>query len=94
MCFSLLYELLLTAEVVVEDMKGLICVLQMSYYQKPRKLVRHWIEYSGGAVGLALVSGWVVQHSRLGGSDDLDRWFKQAHEDAICFLDERVKQPV
>ncbi|CAK9859264.1 unnamed protein product [Sphagnum jensenii] len=66
----------------------------MSYYQKPRKLVRHWIEYSGGAVGLALVSGWVVQHSRLGGSDDLDRWLKQAREDAICFLDERVKQPL
>ncbi len=56
--------------------------------------MRHWIEYSGGAVGLALVSGWVVQHSRLGGSDDLDRWLKQAREDAICFLDERVKQPV
>lgn len=68
--------------------------MQMIHYHKPRRLVQKWIHYSGGAVGLALASSWLVQHSRLGGSDDLDRWVDRAREDSYVFLDEHVHRPV
>ncbi len=68
--------------------------LQVPGYAKPRSMVRHWLKYSGGAVGLAVASVWLVSHSRLGGSDDLDRWFDKAREDWYLFLDKRVHQPV
>lgn len=68
--------------------------LQVPRYEKPRRLVRHWLHYSGGAVGLAAASVWLIKHSRLGGSNDLDRWMEKAHEDAYLFLETRVHQPV
>ncbi|KAG0590203.1 hypothetical protein KC19_1G080900 [Ceratodon purpureus] len=64
------------------------------FYEKPRSYVRHWLHYSGGAVGLAVASVWLVQHSRLGGSDDLERWIDKAREDSYLFLDKRVHQPL
>jgi nuclear-control-of-ATPase protein 2 len=66
----------------------------VAHYEKPRSLVRYWLHYSGGAVGLAVASVWLVQHSRLGGSDDLERWIDKAREDSYLFLDKRVHQPV
>jgi len=68
--------------------------LQMPRYEKPRRLVRHWLHYTGGGVGLAVVSVWLVRHSRLGGSDDLDLWMEKAREDAYLFIEKRVNQPV
>lgn len=66
----------------------------VAHYEKPRSLVRYWLHYSGGAVGLAVASVWLVQHSRLGGSDDLERWIDKAREDSYLFLDKRVHQPL
>lgn len=40
-------------------------------YEIRKRLVRHWLHYTGGAVGLGAVSVWLVRHSRLGGSGDL-----------------------
>lgn len=68
--------------------------LQVPYYEKPRRLVRYWLHYTGGAVGLAMASVWIVQHSRLGGSDDLGRWIDKAREDSYLFYERRLHQPV
>lgn len=64
------------------------------YYEKPRRLVRYWLHYTGGAVGLAMASVWIVQHSRLGGSDDLGRWIDKAREDSYLFYERRLHQPL
>jgi hypothetical protein len=69
-------------------------LLQMWQYRRPRKLVRKWIQYSGSALGLGVASGWLLSHSRLSGSNDLDRWFQEGVEASSSFLKEHIQQPV
>jgi hypothetical protein len=69
-------------------------LLQMWQYRRPRKLVRKWMQYSGSALGLGVASGWLVSHSRLSGSNDLDRWFQEGVEASSSFLKEHIQQPV
>jgi nuclear-control-of-ATPase protein 2 len=69
-------------------------LLQMWQYRRPRKLVRKWMQYSGSALGLGVASGWLVSHSRLSGSNDLDRWFQEGVETSSSFLKEHIQQPV
>lgn len=66
----------------------------MWQYRRPRKVVRNWIQYTGGALGLGIVSSWLFRHSRLGGSSDLDQWTKESVQAASSFLEEHVQQPV
>lgn len=71
-----------------------LSALQVPRYEKPRHHVRHWLQYTGGAVGITVASLWLIKHSRLGGSDDLDTWLNTAREDASLFMEKRVHQPV
>lgn len=57
-------------------------------------MVRKWLHYAGGALGLGVVSVWLFRHSQLGGSDDLNRWTKEALDAATGFLEEHLKKPV
>lgn len=57
-------------------------------------MVRKWIRYSGGALGLGIASGWLVRHSRLSGSNDLDRWCKEGLDATSDFMQEHVQKPV
>ncbi|KAH8950100.1 hypothetical protein BDL97_10G066500 [Sphagnum fallax] len=66
----------------------------MWQYRRPRKLVRKWMQYSGSALGLGVASGWLVSHSRLSGSNDLDRWFQEGVEASSSFLKEHIQQPL
>ncbi|XP_024360120.1 protein DGS1, mitochondrial isoform X2 [Physcomitrium patens] len=66
----------------------------MWQYRRPRKVVRNWIQYTGGALGLGIVSSWLFRHSRLGGSSDLDQWTKESVQAASSFLEEHVQQPL
>lgn len=66
----------------------------MFHHRKPHKITRYWLRYTGGAVGLAFASGWLIRHSRLGGSDDIDRWLREGREAVMTFIREHVEQPV
>ena len=45
-------------------------------------------------MGLALASGWVIQHSRLMGSSDIENWLKQGSEAILAFSNEHIETPV
>lgn len=66
----------------------------MQNYRKPRRATRLWLRYTGCAVGLALVSGWLIQHSPLMGSHDIEIWLKQGGEAVVAFSKEHVEQPL
>ncbi|MCO5547186.1 hypothetical protein L7F22_000629 [Adiantum nelumboides] len=66
----------------------------MQNYRKPRRVTRHWLRYTGGAVGLALVSGWLIQHSPLMGSSDIEIWLKQGGQAIATFTKEHVEEPL
>ncbi|OAE36008.1 hypothetical protein AXG93_93s1470 [Marchantia polymorpha subsp. ruderalis] len=66
----------------------------MFHHRKPHKITRYWLRYTGGAVGLAFASGWLIRHSRLGGSDDIDRWLREGREAVMTFIREHVEQPL
>ncbi|XP_074263007.1 protein DGS1, mitochondrial-like isoform X1 [Silene latifolia] len=63
-------------------------------HRKPRKLTRYWVRYTCGAVGLSVCSLWLVRHSRLVGSPDIDNWIGEAKESTISFWTEHVEQPI
>ncbi|KAF7815562.1 protein DGS1, mitochondrial [Senna tora] len=62
-------------------------------HKKPRKITRYWIRYTCGAVGLSVCSIWLLQHSRLTGSSDIDNWIREAKDSTVSFLTEHVEQP-
>ncbi|KAJ7960495.1 protein DGS1, mitochondrial [Quillaja saponaria] len=66
----------------------------VSKHQKPRKLTMHWIRYTCGAVGLSVCSIWLLRHSRLMGSSDIDNWISEAKDSTVCFFNDHVEQPL
>ncbi|KAJ7565757.1 hypothetical protein O6H91_02G073500 [Diphasiastrum complanatum] len=63
-------------------------------YKKPRKITRFWLRYSGGAIVFTLISGWLVWHSPLGGSDDMNRWLRSGSDAIVGFWKEHVEEPL
>ncbi|KAG6679048.1 hypothetical protein I3842_14G111300 [Carya illinoinensis] len=63
-------------------------------HQKPRKITLHWVGYTCGAVGLSICSLWVLQHSSLMGSPDIDNWIREARDSTISFFKDHVEQPL
>ncbi|KAG7947737.1 hypothetical protein I3843_14G108800 [Carya illinoinensis] len=55
-------------------------------HRKPRKITLHWVGYTCGAVGLSICSLWVLQHSSLMGSPDIDNWIREARDSTISFF--------
>ncbi|XP_022752415.1 protein DGS1, mitochondrial isoform X1 [Durio zibethinus] len=68
--------------------------LMVAKHQKPRKLTRNWIQYTCGAVGLSVCSFWLLRHSRLMGSSDIDNWIREAKESTVSFFNDHVEQPL
>ncbi|KAI4383708.1 hypothetical protein MLD38_009514 [Melastoma candidum] len=66
----------------------------VSKYKKPRKLRQYWVLYSCEALGLAACTMWIVKHSRLMGSSDIDNWISEAKDSTVSFLKQHVEQPV
>lgn len=54
----------------------------------------YWLHYTCGAVGLSVCSVWLLRHSSLMGSSDIDNWILEAKESTAGFLKEHVEQPV
>ncbi|KAG7947738.1 hypothetical protein I3843_14G108800 [Carya illinoinensis] len=63
-------------------------------HRKPRKITLHWVGYTCGAVGLSICSLWVLQHSSLMGSPDIDNWIREARDSTISFFKDHVEQPL
>ncbi|WVY89837.1 hypothetical protein V8G54_035351 [Vigna mungo] len=63
-------------------------------HRKPRKITQYWIRYTFGAVGLSVCSIWLLRHSRLVGSSDLDNWILEAKNSTISFFKNHVEQPI
>ncbi|GLJ54041.1 hypothetical protein SUGI_1156600, partial [Cryptomeria japonica] len=67
--------------------------LVVSKNRRPRRAARLWLRYAGGAVGLAACSGWLLSHSKLMGSTDLDRWLEEGRGSTIAFWKDHVESP-
>ncbi|XP_027938716.1 protein DGS1, mitochondrial [Vigna unguiculata] len=63
-------------------------------HRKPTKITQYWIHYTCGAVGLSVCSIWLLRHSRLVGSSDLDNWIQEAKNSTIGFFKNHVEQPI
>ncbi|KAF9621114.1 hypothetical protein IFM89_016608 [Coptis chinensis] len=68
--------------------------LVVGKYRKPRKMTRYWFRYTCGAVGLSVCSVWLLRHSSLMGSSDIENWIREARESTISFWNDHVEQPI
>ncbi|KAB2615287.1 hypothetical protein D8674_021875 [Pyrus ussuriensis x Pyrus communis] len=63
-------------------------------HRKPRKVTQYWIRYTCGAVGLSVCSVWLIGHSSLMGSPDIDNWVREARDSTVSFFSDHVEQPL
>ncbi|KAK4855941.1 hypothetical protein QYF36_012535 [Acer negundo] len=63
-------------------------------HQKPSKMTLYWIHYTCGAIGLSACSIWLVRHSSLMGSPDLENWIREAKDSTLGFFSDHVEQPL
>ncbi|KAM6576777.1 hypothetical protein CsatB_028614 [Cannabis sativa] len=63
-------------------------------HKKPRKVTRYWIHYACGAVGLSVCSMWLLKHSSLMGSSDINNWIREAKDSTVSFFNDHVEQPL
>ncbi|XP_038707921.1 protein DGS1, mitochondrial isoform X1 [Tripterygium wilfordii] len=68
--------------------------LMVAKHQRPRKVTVYWIRYTCGAVGLSVCSLWLLRHSSLMGSPDIDNWIREARDSTISFFNDHVEQPL
>ncbi|XP_062211311.1 protein DGS1, mitochondrial-like isoform X2 [Phragmites australis] len=68
--------------------------LQLSSHKRPKKLTIYWLPYTCGALGLSVCSLWLLRHSSLMGSSDIDNWIQDAKESVAGFWDEHVEKPI
>ncbi|XP_010906408.1 protein DGS1, mitochondrial [Elaeis guineensis] len=66
----------------------------LSSCQKPRRVTLYWLHYTCGTVGLSVCSLWLLRHSSLMGSPDMDNWIREAKESTAGFWKDHVEQPL
>ncbi|XP_051142694.1 protein DGS1, mitochondrial isoform X2 [Andrographis paniculata] len=81
---------------VYENLRRLDSYLSVlvSKHRKPRKVTLYWIRYSCGILGVSVCSLWLLRHSKLMGSSDIDNWIREAKDSAKSFWNDHVEQPV
>lgn len=72
----------------------LFFLFQVVKHRKPKNITQHWVHYACGAVGLSVCSLWLLRHSSLMGSSDLDNWIQEAKDSTVGFFTDHVEQPV
>eukprot|EP00898_Chlorokybus_atmophyticus_P003064 jgi/Chlat1/3759/Chrsp259S03940 len=77
----------------LEDVDEAVCD-QIREHARPHALKRNWIQYTAGGVAVVYAASWLVKHSRLGGSDDIDRWLRTSKEAFRAFFKEHVAEPL
>ncbi|KAF0911797.1 hypothetical protein E2562_012292 [Oryza meyeriana var. granulata] len=65
-----------------------------SSHKRPRNITIYWLPYTCGALGLSACSLWLLRHSSLMGSSDIDNWIQDAKESMVGFWDVHVGQPI
>ncbi|XP_010453294.1 PREDICTED: protein DGS1, mitochondrial [Camelina sativa] len=63
-------------------------------HRKPRRMTLYWVRYTCGAVGLSVFSIWLLRHSSLMGSSDIENWVHDAKEATMSFFSDHVEQPL
>ncbi|CAF1697181.1 hypothetical protein HID58_050537 [Brassica napus] len=63
-------------------------------HRKPRWMTLYWVRYTCGAVGLSVFSIWLLRHSSLMGSSDIENWIHDAKEATVSFFSDHVEQPL
>lgn len=66
----------------------------VSTNRRPKNVTLHWMHYMCGVVGISVCSAWLLRHSRLMGSSDIDNWIHDAKESTLNFWNDHVEQPV
>ncbi|KAI5673518.1 hypothetical protein M9H77_13882 [Catharanthus roseus] len=66
----------------------------VSKHRRPRKVTLYWMRYTCGVVGISICSVWLLRHSRLMGSSDIDNWIHEAKESTVSFWKDHVEQPL
>uniref|UniRef100_A0ACD5WXZ1 Uncharacterized protein n=1 Tax=Avena sativa TaxID=4498 RepID=A0ACD5WXZ1_AVESA len=68
-------------------------VSEISSHRKPRNTTIYWLPYTFGAIGISACSLWLLRHSSLMGSSDMDNWIHDAKESVARFWDVHVAKP-
>ncbi|KAM7502458.1 hypothetical protein LguiB_001362 [Lonicera macranthoides] len=63
-------------------------------HRKPSKATLYWMRYTCGVVGISVCSIWLLKHSRLTGSPDIENWIREAKDSTISFWGDHVEQPL
>ncbi|KAI5433416.1 protein DGS1, mitochondrial isoform X1 [Lathyrus oleraceus] len=77
----------------LDKLESYICFLVVKH-RKPKKITQHWVHYACGAVGLSVCSLWLLRHSSLMGSSDLDNWIQDAKDSTVDFFTEHLEKPI
>uniref|UniRef100_A0A0E0GMW5 Uncharacterized protein n=1 Tax=Oryza nivara TaxID=4536 RepID=A0A0E0GMW5_ORYNI len=77
----------------LQKLDNLVCS-QLSRHKKPRHMTIYWLPYTCGALGLSACSLWLLRHSSLMGSSDIDNWVQSAKESIAGFWDVHVEKPI
>ncbi|KDP34558.1 hypothetical protein JCGZ_11108 [Jatropha curcas] len=90
------HEMTDSIDLVYKNLQKLDSFLSLivAKHQKPKKVTQYWIRYTCGAVGLSVCSMWLLRHSRLMGSPDIDNWIREAKDSTVIFFNEHVEQPL
>lgn len=72
----------------------LYLTILVSEHQKPRKVTLYWMQYTCVVLGISVCSVWLLRHSRLMGSSDIDNWIREARDSTASFWSDHVEQPI
>ncbi|KAG8063228.1 hypothetical protein GUJ93_ZPchr0003g18230 [Zizania palustris] len=67
---------------------------QLLSHKRPRNMTIYWLPYTCGALGLSVCTLWLLRHSSLMGSSDIDNWVQDTKESMVGFWDVHVGQPI
>ncbi|CAH2072918.1 unnamed protein product [Thlaspi arvense] len=77
----------------LEKLNSYLAVM-VGKHRKPRRMTLYWVRYTCGAVGLSVFSIWLLRHSSLMGSSDIENWIHDAKEATVSFFGDHVEQPL
>ncbi|XP_017216909.1 protein DGS1, mitochondrial [Daucus carota subsp. sativus] len=66
----------------------------VSEHQKPRKVTLYWMRYACGILGISVCSAWLLRHSKLTGSHDIEHWIREAKDSTVSFFSDHVEKPL
>lgn len=83
-------------DLIYQNLHKLDTYLSMlvSEHRKPRKVTMYWMRYACGIVGISVCSVWLLRHSKLTGSHDIEHWIREAKDSTVSFFSDHVEKPL